>query len=177
MEPFQTEIARILGDPQEIELAIEQDSTGWFESDFEEARISLEKLFDINKSSFDDFSKRWESSENVLGDLDMQAKFQLLRFLLTIYQEGVKLKIPRLVGKNVNLILQFPSVRKTEQLLTLNFKKFISKFNELQYSDDRKEKWADLISSVLKREEIKDRPATLVHGVGQKKKIGRPKKL
>ena len=175
MEPFKTEIARILGDPQEIELTIARDSTGWFESDFEEARISIEKLFDTNKPNFEDFTKRWESSEKVLGDLDMQTKFQLLRFLLTVYQEGVKLKIPRLVGKNVNLILQFPSVRKTEQLLTLNFKEFISKFNELQYSDDRKDKWAELISSILKREEIKDRPATLVHGAGKKRKIGRPK--
>ena len=176
MEPFKTEIARILGDPQEIELAIAQDSSGWFESDFEEARISLERLFDINKSSFEDFSKRWESSEKNFGDLDMQTKFQLLRFLLTIYQEGVKLKLTRLVGKDVNLILQFPSFRKKEQLLTLDLKKFISKFNGIQYSNDRKDKWADLISSVLKREEIKDRPATLAYGVGQKKQIGRPKK-
>ena len=176
MEPFKTEIARILGDHKEIELAIAQDSSGWFESDFQEARMSLEELSNTNKSSFEDFSKRWESSEKVLGDLDMQTKFQLLRFLLTIYQEGVKLKIPRLVGENVNLILHFPSVRKTEQLLTLNLKKFISKFNDLQYADDRKEKWAELISSVLKREEIKDQPATLAYGVGQKKQIGRPKK-
>ena len=176
MEPFQTEIARILGDPQEIDLALAQDSSGWFESDFQEARMSLEELSNTNRSNFEDFTKRWVSCEKVLNKLDMQTKFQLLRFLLTIYQEGVKLKIPRLVGKNLNLILQFPSVRKTEQQLTLNLKKFISKFNDLQYSNDRKEKWAELISNVLKRDEIRDRPATLVHGVGQKKQIGRPKK-
>ena len=59
MEPFKTEIARILGDHEEIELAIAQDSTGWFESDFEEARMSIEKLFEtqLNKISRDADSK------------------------------------------------------------------------------------------------------------------------
>ena len=176
MEPFQTEISRILGDPQEIDLALAQDSSGWFESDFQEARMSLEELSNTSRSNFEDFTKRWVSCEKVLSKLDMQTKFQLLRFLLTIYQEGVKLKLTRLVGKDVNLILQFPSFRNKEQLLTLNINKFISKFNGIQYSNNRKDKWADLISSVLKREEIKDQPATLAHGVGQKRKIGRPKK-
>ena len=157
----------------QMDIAIQEDKTGWLESDYQEARRLLQKLEMHSTGLFDDFIRKLKGVQG-LDKLGIRTRCRLIYFLLSTYVDWRSTKFSRVQIKDSFSTLIFEKLHKKCPTVEVDFQSIVDSLLAFSPSKHQVSSWGEAFGHGLKHPRLPDEvKSEIVHGAGSAKKRGR----
>ena len=153
-----------------VKAFIEDDKTGWLESDYNEALNVLEKLQRDNPDQYEDFRRRFLEVEE-LEEAPFQVRCGMIYLLLSSYVDWRASNAVLIKGPDMSMI--FEKVYLTSPSIKLDFQNVAEQIANFEPSEEQIKVWTEVFSQAIKSPVPPEESREIVRDMGKRKKAGR----